>query len=223
MKLFGMKDRSKKKQHLNILMVLLGAVFVCSGCFGGGNKVQTKHVAAIFRPSIEELEVERSRVWKNVENEAKRIKEEMKRYKVRSGTEVESVYNSGDLLTVGEVTLFYDEIEAVLSSRKDLRLVDRNRIQDVIKEHEFALSAWSDTEKTAEIGKALNCDTLIFLESDEIFPVQNDYSPIQTVKVEFLDVNTFAKKVVIARKGIGNGLIDKWHKSERLLKSVDLD
>lgn len=219
MKLFGMKDRSKKKQHLNILMVLLGAVFVCSGCFGGGNKVQTKHVAAILRPSTEELEVERSRVWKNVENEAKRIKEE------KSGrySEIVTVYDSGKLLTVGEVVLFYDEIEAVLSSRKDLRLVDRNRIQDVIKEHEFALSSWSDTEKTAEIGKALNCDTLIFLESDEIFPVQDDYFPVQTVKVEFLDVNTFTKKVVVARKGRGQGLIDKWHKSERLLKSVDLD
>lgn len=221
MKLFGMKDRSKKKQHLNILMVLLGAVFVCSGCFGGGNKVQTKRVAAVIRPSKEELEVERSRVWKNVENEAKRIKEEMKQYKVRSGTAVESVYESGNLLTVGDVTLFYDEIEAVLSSRKDLRLVDRNRIQDVIKEHEFAMSSWSDTEKTAEIGKALNCDTLIFLESDEIFPVEHD--PIQTVKVEFLDVNTFTKKVVVARKGRGGGFIDKWHKSEKLLKSVDLD
>lgn len=223
MKLFGMKDRSKKKQHLNILMVLLGASFVCSGCFGGGNKVQTKHVAAVIRPSTEELEVERSRVWKNVENEAKRIKEENKHYTVKISTtmnEAEAVYDKRKLLTVGEVTSFYDEIEAVLSSRKDLRLVDRNRIQDVIKEHEFALSSWSDTEKTAEIGKALNCDTLIFLESDEFFPVQ--YYPVQTVKVEFFDVNTFTKKIVVVRKG-RNNFIDKWHKSEKDLKSVDLD
>ena len=219
MKLFGMKDRSKKKQHLNILMVLLGASFVCSGCFGGGNKVQTKNVAA---PSTEELEVERSRVWKNIENEVQRIKEENKGVKFRTWSDAECIYRDRSLLTVGEVTSFCDEIEEVLSSRKDLRIVDRNRIQNVIKEHEFALSSWSDTEKTAEIGKALNCDILIFLESDEFFPVQNH--PVQTVKVEFLDVNTFTKKIVVVRKGKTNeDLIDKWYKSEIDLKRVDLD
>ena len=43
--------------------------------------------------------------------------------------------------------------------------IDRSKIAQIEKEHEFQLSDWSNAKKTAEIGNALNANILLFLEN----------------------------------------------------------
>lgn len=76
----------------------------------------------------------------------------------------------------------YFQIEEVLSMRTDLRVIDRSRVETAMEEQAFQQSDWSDNSKTAEIGKALNADYIVFIVIYEQF-----------YGIEFMDVNTFQK------------------------------
>ena len=211
-----------KKNYLKLCAAVFALALVTAnftGCF----LFRKTHVAAIIRPTTEELTTERSKVEELVMKKYREWQEE--------GKEKEHDINSPKVYmgrhgftTVQEVQKFYNEIEEVLSSRKDLRLVDRGRINDVLKEHGFQLSSFSDSNMVAEVGEALNADTLIYFESETPFPIDYPTNAIQNVRVEFFDVNTFTKKVVVVNKPEDSFMHPfMWRKSKKALIKFDID
>ena len=77
----------------------------------------------------------------------------------------------------------FGQLEEVISQRPDLRVIDRTKFETVKNELAFQQSDWSNKEKTAEIGKALNADMICFVT------IYKD-----AYKVEFLNVNTVQKR-----------------------------
>ena len=193
MKLFKMKK-------ILILFTLLSATL----CFTGCGK---KHVAAVIVPSTEFLETQRAEEVKKVEEE--------KRYEKESALFKLFVSSSGYVPSVKSVKDKFVRIEEELSKRKDLILVDRNRINDIIAQHEFEQSAWSNSNKVAEIGQALNADILIFIEAENFFYNNN-------LSVEFLDINTFRKRIINIAFWV-NGTEIRTNADKRKLRKIKLD
>lgn len=191
---------------------------------------KTKYVAAVIKPSTEYLETERDKLWKQIEQNALADNEKYKNSIAYFPTIYQCIYNDGKespLFSVAEIEKFFSEIEEQISEKNDVTLIDRNRIDEVLKQHDFEMSLWSDDEKVAEVGKALNANMLIFLESSAFFPLANAYNGrdfLRSINVEFFNINTFAKKIVVVEKGKTNfEFIDHWTKTKGKLKEVNLN
>lgn len=76
----------------------------------------------------------------------------------------------------------FGKIEAALSQRKDLKIIDRSKVDAVKTEHAAEGTDWSNPETVAQIGKQLDAELLCFV-----------YVYRGTYKVEFLNINTFEK------------------------------
>ena len=63
-------------------------------------------------------------------------------------------------------------------------LVDRSVVERVIREHQFQLGDWSNTQKTAELGEALNADWIVRGEIERL-------GSYIIVTVQFFDIKTF--------------------------------
>ena len=86
----------------------------------------------------------------------------------------------------------FAQIEEVVSQRTDLRLIDRERTDQVKKELAFQQSDWSSKIKTAKIGDALNA-VLICLVT-----IYSD-----SYKVEFLNVKSWQKRTYNGKVSVG--------------------
>jgi len=71
-----------------------------------------------------------------------------------------------------------------LGNTKKVDLVNRTIVQRVIREHNFQLEDWSNKEKTAELGKALNADWIV---QGDIRKMNNGILII----VQFYNIKTF--------------------------------
>jgi len=71
-----------------------------------------------------------------------------------------------------------------LGNTNIVTLVDRSIIDRVIKEHQFQLGDWSNPQKTAEFGKALNADWVVRGELERL-------GAGIIVTVSFFDIRTF--------------------------------
>jgi formylglycine-generating enzyme required for sulfatase activity/TolB-like protein len=71
-----------------------------------------------------------------------------------------------------------------LGNTRKVDLVNRAIVQRVIKEHNFQLEDWSNKDKTAELGKALNADWIV---QGDIRRMNNGILII----VQFYSINTF--------------------------------
>jgi TolB-like protein len=71
-----------------------------------------------------------------------------------------------------------------LGTTNKVSLVNRTVVEQAIREHSFQAGDWSDKQKTAEIGKALNADWVVRGEFEE-----SGSSILFTV--QFYDLNTF--------------------------------
>jgi len=71
-----------------------------------------------------------------------------------------------------------------LGNANIVTLVDRSVVERVIREHQFQLSDWSRSEKTAELGEALNANWIV---RGEIARLGSSI----IVNVQFYDINTF--------------------------------
>ena len=80
----------------------------------------------------------------------------------------------------------------MVSQRTDLRLIDRERTDQVKKELAFQQSDWSSKIKTAKIGDALNA-VLICLVT-----IYSD-----SYKVEFLNVKSWQKRTYNGKVSVG--------------------
>ena len=66
-------------------------------------------------------------------------------------------------------------------------LVDRSIVERVIREHQFQLGDWSNSQKTAELGEALNADWIVRGEIERL-------GANIIITVQFYDIRTFQFK-----------------------------
>jgi TolB-like protein len=71
-----------------------------------------------------------------------------------------------------------------LGNTNKVSLVDRNVVDRVLKEHQFQAGDWSNSQKTAELGKALNTDWIVRGELEK-------FETNILVTVQFYDIQTF--------------------------------
>lgn len=76
------------------------------------------------------------------------------------------------------------KFENQIDEMSGFSFIDRTKIAQIEKEHKFQLSDWSNDTKTAEIGKSLNANILLFL--DKFSYIKDEYR----FQARFLDVNT---------------------------------
>ena len=93
-------------------------------------------------------------------------------FEAKSGVSAEDAANI--------TTVFYIR----LGNTKSVRLVDRTVVERVIREHNFQAGDWSDREKTAALGKALNAGWIV---RGEIV----NWRSSTLVTVQFFDITTF--------------------------------
>jgi len=74
-----------------------------------------------------------------------------------------------------------------LGNTNKVSLVDRNVVERVIQEHKFQAGDWSNKEKTAELGDALNANWIVRGEMEK-------FGSSILVTVQFYDIRTFQFK-----------------------------
>lgn len=78
-----------------------------------------------------------------------------------------------------------------LSNTKGIKLVDRSKIDEILKEHAFqASSLWASEKNMAEVGKVLNVQYLIYVTANP----KSNYS--NNISFECINVTTFQKVVL---------------------------
>ena len=83
------------------------------------------------------------------------------------------------------------KIVQVLSSRSDMRIVDRTKMADVMAEAMFQESDWAESTTSATVGKAIAADLRVVLTAQGS----------DSIKVDFLDVNTLQTVTKIVNAG----------------------
>jgi TolB-like protein len=71
-----------------------------------------------------------------------------------------------------------------LGNTQKVAIVDRSIVDRILKEHSFQAGDWSNSQKTAEIGKALNSDWIVRGELEK-------FGSNILVTVQFYDIQTF--------------------------------
>ena len=143
-------------------------------------KGQSPHIIAMVMPSDEELRV----LYDKALHENERLKAEGR-----------DTYDPKDLSLIKAAML---EAVSTLTKRDDVLIVDRTRLDAVLEQHQFEQSTWSDSNKVAEIGKALNADKLAFITfADNPFIRSNKLEERVPLILEIVSVNTFAKRSTV--------------------------
>lgn len=103
--------------------------------------------------------------------------------KIRT-VEIASIeYASGVLSS--DVAVLKAKIVEGLSNRKNIRVIDRSRLEDVQNEHQKQQSLWASDENLAEVGKQYNANAYVYL--DAISKTQ--------IQVTIEDINTFQQVI----------------------------
>lgn len=76
------------------------------------------------------------------------------------------------------------KFENYIDEMNGFSFIDRSKIAQIEKEHKFQLSDWSNDSKTAEIGKSLNANILLFLDKFSYTKGEIRF------QAKFLDINT---------------------------------
>jgi hypothetical protein len=61
----------------------------------------------------------------------------------------------------GQIRSFSRFLENALQCTRKFGIIDRERVEDILREHGFQLSDLADSRKTAELGKLLNANFLV--------------------------------------------------------------
>lgn len=98
---------------------------------------------------------------------------------------LKSVDKSSERLTIIEscITDFQNKVDI----KTGVSFLDRSKIEQIEREHKFQLGDWSNNTKTAEVGKALNANILLFLDK---FGFIDSGSGEYHFEAKFVDINT---------------------------------
>lgn len=107
-----------------------------------------------------------------------------------------TVDNSVERLGILETCI--TDFENKVDELTGVSFLDRSKISQIEKEHKFQLGDWSNNKKTAEVGKALNANILLFLDK---FTYVDSGSGQYRFEAKFVDVNTMqSSSFVVAYK-----------------------
>lgn len=107
-----------------------------------------------------------------------------------------TVDNSVERLGILETCI--TDFENKVDELTGVSFLDRSKISQIEKEHKFQLGDWSNNKKTAEVGKALNANILLFLDK---FTYVDAGSGQYRFEAKFVDVNTMqSTSFVVAYK-----------------------
>lgn len=107
-----------------------------------------------------------------------------------------TVDNSVERLGILETCI--TDFENKVDELTGVSFLDRSKIFQIEKEHKFQLGDWSNNKKTAEVGKALNANILLFLDK---FTYVDAGSGQYRFEAKFVDVNTMqSSSFVVAYK-----------------------
>lgn len=107
-----------------------------------------------------------------------------------------TVDNSVERLGILETCI--TDFENKVDELTGVSFLDRSKISQIEKEHKFQLGDWSNNKKTAEVGKALNANILLFLDK---FTYVDAGSGQYRFEAKFVDVNTMqSSSFVVAYK-----------------------
>lgn len=124
-------------------------------------------------------------VTTNADNKDDKIESEIQIPKPKIRTiEIASIeYASGVLSS--DVAALKAKIVEGLSNRKNVRVIDRSRLEDIQNEHQKQQSLWASDEGLAEVGKQYNANAYVYL--DAISKTQ--------IQVTIEDINTFQQVI----------------------------
>ncbi len=88
-----------------------------------------------------------------------------------------------DKVTDKEAEQFLISFQSLLSKTKKVSVVDRNSLDKIKEQLKFQNEDWSDSEKVAELGRALNAEIVITEKINDAFDVLN-------LTISMIDVNT---------------------------------
>lgn len=100
----------------------------------------------------------------NANNEQKEIqKQYAEKPKIRT-VEISSIdYATG--VASSDVALLKSKIIEGLSNRRNIRVIDRSRMNDVLNEHQKQQSLWASDDGRAEVGRQYNANAYVYLEA----------------------------------------------------------
>ncbi|SJZ63085.1 hypothetical protein [Treponema porcinum] len=64
-----------------------------------------------------------------------------------------------------DVALLKSKIIEGLSNRRNIRVIDRSRMNDVLNEHQKQQSLWASDDGRAEVGRQYNANAYVYLEA----------------------------------------------------------
>lgn len=83
-----------------------------------------------------------------------------------------------------DVALLKSKIIEGLSNRRNIRVIDRSRMNDVLNEHQKQQSLWASDDGRAEVGRQYNANAYVYLEAiskTEIQVIIEDLDTFQQV------------------------------------------
>ena len=102
----------------------------------------------------------------------------------------------------GDMKVAAQRAEELLSEIELLSLVDRNRMEGILKEHKFQSSDWANQDTVAQVGQALNAQFVAYIDEKEvkkattarkILSLGTTADHIAYVTLTLINVSTFRK------------------------------
>lgn len=97
-----------------------------------------------------------------------------------------------------------DRLITTLTETRQFRLIEREKMEELLKEHKFQMSGFSDPTKASEIGKMLGADMLIFgsvTRADQKKVDKFSYDEVNTtVELDIRGVDVKTAEIVFSQK-----------------------
>ncbi|MEO0114105.1 MAG: CsgG/HfaB family protein [candidate division WOR-3 bacterium] len=171
----------KERSQLVLKKISLLIIFLMLGCGTALRSIQQEYSDSAFSPNFDQTKIYRLVLL--------------------------PVNATGIRLNPSEANALYDFIALELLKTNRFSLVERNRIEDILKEQEFGVSGIVDASTAAKIGKVLGADAVMLtevteLKKDEFFQNENAYDA--KVFVRIIDATT--AEILFYGKGRGESM-----------------
>ena len=110
-----------------------------------------------------------------------------------------------------EVEVLLDTFTNKIADSGKFKVVDRSKVNEIKKQHEFQNSDWSSDEKVAKLGNALNANMVVV---GKLMPFQKKIN----ASFRILDVNTM--EIVSTADGVFNDILAFFNKIPEIVKKL---
>ena len=110
-----------------------------------------------------------------------------------------------------EVEVLFDKFTNKIADSGKFKVVDRSKVDEIKKQHEFQNSDWSSDEKAAKLGNALNANMVVV---GKLMPFQKKIN----ASFRILDVNTM--EIVSTADGVFDDILVFFNKIPEIVKKL---